>query len=74
MAVYNEACELTAYLCKLFNIDPHGTVRYKGVDVPTIIDHRTSHDLGLGNNHGDVKHWFPKYGKYLDEIRDDVAT
>ena len=40
MAVYQEACELTAYLCRMFGLDPHGTVRFKGVDVPVIIDHR----------------------------------
>lgn len=33
--VYKEACEITAYLCKLYNIDPHGTVLVNGVKVPT---------------------------------------
>lgn len=28
--VYKEACELTAYLCKLYNINPHGTVNVNG--------------------------------------------
>lgn len=74
-AVYREACELTAYLCKMFNLDPHGTVRYAGIDVPVILDHKTSHDLGLGSNHGDVAHFFPKViGKTLADIRDDVAA
>lgn len=73
--VYYEACQLTAFLCAMYGLDPHGTVRFKGVDVPVIIDHRTSHLLGLGNNHGDVAHWFPKLlGKTLDNIRDDVAA
>ncbi len=74
IAAYQEACELTAYLCRMFGIDPHGTVRFNGVTVPTIVDHRTSHLLGLGNNHGDIAHWFPKYGKTLDSVRDDVAA
>ncbi len=74
MAAYREACELTAYLCRMFGIDPHGTVRFNGVTVPTILDHRTSHLLGLGNNHGAIAHWFPKYGKTLDSVRDDVAA
>ena len=34
MAVYREACELTAYLCRMFGIDPRGTVRFNGVTVP----------------------------------------
>lgn len=71
-AVYKEAVELTAYWCKLFNLDPFGTVLYNGVKVPVILDHAESHNLGLGSNHGDVQHWFKKYGKTLDDIRRDV--
>lgn len=74
-AAYQEACELTAYLCSMYKLDPHGTVKYRGQTVPVIIDHRGSHLLGLGNNHGDVQHWFPKIlGKTMDDIRDDVAN
>ena len=73
-AAYREACELTAYLCAMYHLDPLGSVRFKGVDVPVIIDHAGSHALGLGNNHGDVRHWFPKViGKTMDDIRADVA-
>ena len=38
-ACYQEACEMTAYLCKMFGIDPKGTISYNGLKVPTIIDH-----------------------------------
>lgn len=38
-AAYKEAVELTAYLCKLYNINPQGTVKYNGVTVPTILCH-----------------------------------
>lgn len=74
-AVYREACELTAFLCSMYHLDPHGTVSFKGVNVPVILDHRMSHTLKLGNNHGDVQHWFPNIiGKTLEDIRDDVAA
>lgn len=73
-AVYKEACELTAYYCKMYNLDPKGTVKYNGVDVPVILDHKTSCDLKLGGNHGDVQHWFKKHGKTLDDVRNDVAA
>ena len=73
-AVYKEACEMTAYLCKMFNIDPKGTTVCNGVTVPTIIDHTGSHALGLGSNHGDVQHWSRKYGKTMDSVRNDVAA
>lgn len=73
-AAYEEACQLTAYLCRKFNLDPLGTVEYCGVTVPVILDHATSHKLQLGGNHGDVGHWFPKYGKSIETVREDVAA
>ena len=72
--VYKEACELTAYLCKMFGIDPRGSVSYKGVTVPMILCHADSYKLGLGSNHGDVLHWFTKFGKNMDTVRADVAA
>ena len=41
--VYQEACEITAYLCKKFNIDPKGTTVLNGVTVPTILCHQDSY-------------------------------
>ena len=71
--VYQEACELTAYLCKLYNIDPKGTVLHNGVKVPTILCHQDSYKLGLGSNHKDIYHWFSKYNKDMTNVRADVA-
>ena len=72
--IYKEACEITAYLCKKYHIDPEGTVVMNGIKVPTILCHQDSYKLGLGSNHGDVLHWFPKYGKTMDDVRKDVAA
>lgn len=72
--VYREAVELTAYLCKLYNLDPQGTVTYCGVKVPVILCHQDSYYLGLGSAHSDVLHWFPKYGKSMQTVRDDVSA
>jgi uncharacterized protein YraI len=71
--VYTEACEITAYLCKLYNIDPKGTATVNGVKVPTILCHQDSYKLGLGTNHSDVYNWFNKHGKTMDDARSDVA-
>lgn len=71
---YREAVELTAYLCKLYNLDPQGTVTYGGVKVPVILCHQDSYQLGLGGNHSDVYHWFNRYGKNMQTVRDDVAA
>ena len=72
--VYREAVELTAYLCKLYNLDPQGTVAYNGIKVPVILCHQDSYRLGVGSNHGDVLYWFSKYGKSMQNVRDDVAA
>ena len=71
--VYKEACEITAYLCKLYNINPYGAVKLNGVEVPTILCHADSYKLELGSNHGDVLHWFKKHGKTMNDVRNDVA-
>lgn len=70
--VYKEAVEITAYLCKLYNIDPKGHVAHNGVKVPTILCHADAHKLKLGSNHGDVLYWFKKHGKTMDDVRNDV--
>lgn len=74
--IYNETIELVAYLCKLYNLDPLGTTDYNAYvrNVPIITCHADSCKLGLGSNHGDILHWFPKYGKTMDVIRKDVAA
>ena len=72
--VYKEACELTAYYCEMYNLNPLGTVEYNGVTVPVILCHYDSYHLKLGSNHGDVLHWFKKHGKTMDDVRKDVAA
>lgn len=62
-AVYKEAVELCVYLCKMFNIS-----------VKNVIDHKEGHALGIASNHGDVAHWFPKFGKSMDTFRADVEA
>ena len=71
--VYQEALEITAYVCKTYNIDPYGTSKCGSTYVPNITCHIESHNYGCGSNHGDVLHWFPKFGKNMQTIRDDVA-
>lgn len=71
--VYNEAVELTAYLCKMYNINPNGSSKCGSTTVPNITCHQESYQYGCGNNHSDVLHWMPKYGKSMATIRQDVA-
>lgn len=64
--VYQEAVELTAYLCKEYNLDPMAD----GV----VIDHSEGYKRGIASNHGDVGHWFTKHGKSMDTFRADVKA
>lgn len=65
-AVYQEAVELTAMLCKKYNLDPLAD----GV----VICHSEGYARGIASNHGDVMHWFPKHGKSMDTFRKDVKA
>lgn len=69
LRAYVEAVELFAYLCAEYGIDPAGTTPE---GYPTIIDHAEGHKLGIASNHGDVGHWFPRFGKSMDDFRKDV--
>ena len=63
--VYREAVELTAYLCKAYDLDPLGD----GV----VICHAEGARRGIASGHADVEHWFPRFGKSMDDFRADVA-
>ena len=71
--IYQEACELTAYLCKIYNLNPKGSTSMNGIAVPVILCHQDSAQLGLGSNHADIYHWFTKFGKNMNTVRNDVA-
>ena len=71
---YREAVELTAYLCQLYGIDPHGYVDVNGIEVPTILCHRDSAALALGSWHGDVYNWSSRYGIDMEDVCRDVAA
>ena len=63
--VYQEAVELTAMLCKQYNLNPLAD----GV----VICHSEGYARGIASNHADVMHWFPKHGKNMDTFRQDVS-
>ncbi len=64
-AVYQEAAELTAMLCKEYNLDP--------LKDGVVICHKEGANLGIASNHADVLHWFPKFGKSMHDFRNRVA-
>jgi LysM repeat protein len=60
-AVYKEAAELCAYLCRQY-----------GLTEKDIICHSEGYKLGIASNHADVMHWFPRFGKSMDTFRAEV--
>lgn len=71
--VYQEGVEITAYVCKTYGIDPYGKSACGNTIVPNITCHSESHSYGCGSNHSDVMHWFNRYGKTMQDVRDDVS-
>ena len=64
-ATYQAAVELTAYLCKLYRLDPQAD----GV----VLCHSEGYARGIASNHADVLHWWRKFGVSMDNFRRDVA-
>lgn len=64
-ATYAAAVELTAELCRLFKLD----ALKQGV----VICHAEGFSMGVASNHGDVLHWWSKFGRTMDDFRADVA-
>ena len=62
--VYQKAVELTAYLCKMYNLNPLAD----GV----VIGHYEGYQRGIASNHGDPAHWFSRFGKSMNTFRQDV--
>lgn len=60
-AVYKEATELCAHLCKLY-----------GLTENDIIGHYEGFQKKIASNHGDPRHWFSRHGKSMDTFRGDV--
>lgn len=60
----NEAVELTAMLCKLYNLDPLAD--------GAIICHQDGYKRGIACNHGDIYGWWPKYKYTMDDFRAEV--
>ncbi|MCL2875236.1 MAG: N-acetylmuramoyl-L-alanine amidase [Betaproteobacteria bacterium] len=60
-AVYREATELCAHLCKEY-----------GLNETQIVCHSEGCKQGIATNHADVMHWFPRHGKNMDSLRAEV--
>ena len=60
--IYATAAELCAHLCRIY-----------GLDENDVICHSEGHELGIASGHADVMHWFPRFGKTMDDFRAEVG-
>lgn len=60
-AIFKEAIEFCAYLCKTY-----------GISTSKIRSHKESHADGYGSNHADCDHWLKKFGKDMNWFRTEV--
>ena len=65
-AVYREAVELTACLCERYGLDP--------LEDGVVLCHSEGYRRGIASGHADVEHWFPRFGRTMDDFRADVAA
>ena len=58
---YNNAVEIAVEFC-----------RQTGLGYDKILSHKEACAKGIASNHADVEHWFPLFGKTMDNFRADV--
>jgi len=61
--VYANAADVAVQLCQKFGL-PEGA----------ILSHAEGYKKGIASNHADVGHWFPYFGKTMDDFRADVKA
>ena len=59
-SVYTEACELSVYLCDVYNIDPRKSIEIDENIIPTILENNLSN-------------WFSNFNKSIEDIRKDIV-
>lgn len=64
--VYNKAVFTCAYVLN--------RLQQSNVNKNTVLSHAEGHELGIASAHADVRHWFPKHGKSMDNFREDVKV
>ncbi len=60
---YAAALEICVGLCRRFGMGPEN-----------VVTHSEAHAMGYASNHGDVMHWWPRYGLSMDGFRKELAA
>lgn len=60
-AAYANAAELSAYLCRVYSLNP--------LKDGAVICHSEGYQRRVASNHSDVMHWFPLHGQNMEMFR-----
>ena len=72
-AVYSELCDIVAYLCRLFGLNPRNYTTCSTVKVPILLTHSDAYLLKVASSAQDTVTWFSKFGKSASSLRNTVA-
>lgn len=64
LQTYARAVELTAYLCRLYGLDPE--------EDGVLLSHSEGHQRGIASNHADVEHIWKREALSMTQFRKDV--
>jgi len=74
-AVMVAAVNLTAHLCEIMNTSPDALVTsYDDGDALAVMDHSELTAVGLASGHADIAHWLKRYGKKMNDFREEVKA
>lgn len=69
---YKEACELSAYLCRKFKIDPNGLSINGSSVLPNVTCDADAYTFGACTEFGYLKDWLSENGKDMATARNDI--
>lgn len=70
--VYSELCNLIAYLCRMYKLNPKGTTWCGGVSVPVLLSHTEAFHLGVASYAQEIQNWFTLHSKSMASLREEV--
>lgn len=65
-AVFTQAAELIAYLCREYGLDP--------MEEGVVISHAEGARRGVASRHGDPEHWLKRFGRSMEDLRRAAAA
>lgn len=71
---YKEACEITAYLCEKFNINPNGISICDGLMLPNVTNDFDAKALGIYTSCSNLEDWMFNNGKNMSIVRSDIIN